>query len=69
MALTMRQLGQFLVWEMLSGALSESPLDGWRLIFLIHSSFNTWVYPPGSSFADPAGGKGDLSDNLNAAAP
>jgi hypothetical protein len=31
--------------------------------------FNTSVLPPGRSFADKAGGKSDVSDNLNTVAP
>jgi len=54
---------------MLLGALSLSLSDGWRSILLIQRTFNTLVHPPGLTFADKAGGKGDLSDNLNAAAP
>jgi len=55
--------------KMLSGALSSSLPTGWQLIVRIRRIFNTWVHPPWRSFADKAGGKGDLSDNLNAAAP
>jgi len=54
---------------MLSGALSPSLSTGWWLILRIRWTFNIWVRPPGRSFADKGGGKGDLSDNLNAAAP
>jgi len=63
------QLSQYLVTEMLSGALSWSLSTGWWLIGLIQRTFNIWTHPPGMSFADKAGGKGDLPDNLNAAAP
>jgi len=63
------QLSQSSVSEMLSGALSLSRSTGWRLILPILRAFNTWVRSPGRSFADKGGGKGDLSDNLNAAAP
>jgi hypothetical protein len=31
--------------------------------------FNTCIRPPETSFADKAGGNGDLSDNLNGATP
>jgi len=41
----------------------------WQLILWIQRKFKIWVCPPGSSFADKAGGKGDHSVNLNAAAP
>jgi len=57
------------VSEMLSGALSSSLSTGWMLILQIRRTFIIWVRPPGRSFADKAGGKGDLSDSLNAAAP
>jgi len=54
---------------MLSCALSSSHWTGWWLILRIQQTFNIWVRPPGRSFADKGGGNGDLSDNLNAAAP
>jgi len=57
------------VSEILSGALSSSLWTGWRLILRIRRTFKIWVRPPGRSFADKGGGKGDLSDTLNAAAP
>jgi len=63
------QLCQFSVLDMLSGAPSSSLLVGCRSILLIRQILITIVYPPGRLFADKAGGKGDLSDNLNAAAP
>jgi len=63
------QLSQLLVSEMLSGELSSSLSPGWRSIVLIRRTFNICVRPPGWSFADKAGGTGDSSDNLNAAAP
>ena len=63
------QLSQLWVSEMLSGARSPSLSTGWRLILRIRRTFKIWVLPPGRSFADKAVGKGDLSDNLNAAAP
>ena len=63
------QLSQFSVSEMLSGALSSSLSNGWQLIYQFRQTFNTLVCPPGRFFVDIAGGKGDLSDNLNAAAP
>jgi len=63
------QLSQSSVSEMLSGALSSSLSTGWRLILLIRRTFKMWVRPAGRSFAYKGGGKGDLSDNLNAAAP
>jgi len=63
------QLSQSSVSEMLSGALSSSLVTGWRLILQIRQTFKIWVHPPGRSFAGKSGGKGDLSDNLNAAAP
>jgi len=54
---------------MLSGALSSSLSTGWPLIVRIWRTFNNWVHPPGTSFAEKGGGKGDYSDNLNAATP
>jgi len=39
------------------------------LIRLILQAFNTRVGPPGRFLEDKAGGKGDYSDNLHAAAP
>jgi len=63
------QLSQYLVSKMLSGAQYSSHSTGWRLNLLIQQTFNNWVLPTGRSFADKAGGKGDLSVNLNAAAP
>jgi hypothetical protein len=39
------------------------------LIPWIRWTFKSWVHPPGRFVADKASGKGDLSDNLNAAAP
>jgi len=63
------QSSQYLVSEMLSGAPSSPLAAGWRSMFLIRRSFNTWFRPPGRSFADKAGGTGDVSDNLNVATP
>jgi len=58
------------VSEMLSGTLSSSLSIGWRLSLRIRLTFNIEVGSPGRSFADKGGGgKGDLSDNLNATAP
>ena len=54
---------------MLSGALSMSVSIGQWLNLRIHRTFKIWVRTLGRSFADNAGGKGNLSDNLNAAAP
>jgi len=54
---------------MLWGAVSSLLSTGWRLILRIRRTFTTWIRPPGRSFADKPGGKGDLFDNLNAAAP
>ena len=62
------QWSQFSVSERLSGALSSSLPAGWWSILFIWQTLNSWVCPPGRSFADKASGKGDLSDNLNAAA-
>ena len=63
------QLSQFLLLEMLSGTISSLLSAGWQLILLIRQTFNTGVCPPGRSFAHKAGGKDDLSDNVNAATP
>jgi len=64
------QLSQSSVSEMLSGVLSSSLSTGWQLILQIWRTFKIWVHPPGRSFADKGGGgKGDLSDNMNAATP
>jgi len=57
------------VSEKRSCALCSSLSTGWRLSLWIQRTFNIWVRPLGRSFADKGGGKGDLSDNLNAAAP
>jgi len=54
---------------MVSGALFSSLSTGWRLVLRILRIFNIWVCPPWGSFVDTAGGKGDLSDNWNAASP
>jgi len=63
------QLSQSSMSEMHSGALSSWLSTGWQLILRIRRIFNIWVRPPGRSFADKGGGKGDLSDDVNAAAP
>jgi len=63
------QSSQFSVSEMLPGALYSVLPVGWQLLLLIRHTSNTSVRPPRRSFADKAGGRGDLSDNLNAAAP
>ena len=61
------QSNQSLVSEMHSGRPASLLLTGWQLILRIQSTFNISVHPPGRSFADKAGGHGDLSDNINAA--
>ena len=63
------QLSQFLVLDMLFGALTSSLSTGWWSILLIWRTLNISVRPPGRFFADTAGGKGDVSDNVNAATP
>jgi len=63
------QFSQSSVSEMRSDALSTSLSMEWRLILRIRWTLNIWVCPPGRSFADKGGGKGDLTDNSNAAAP
>jgi len=55
--------------EMLWGVLSSTISAGWRSILLILRPFKTWVHSTGRCFADKAGGKDDLSDNINAATP
>jgi len=54
---------------MLPGGLSWSLSTGWRLILRIRRTLNIWFSPPRRSFGYKAGGKGDLSDYSNAAAP
>jgi len=63
------RFSQCSVSEKLSSALSSSLSTGWRLIRLIPRTCNIWIRRPWRSFADKAGGIGDLSDNLNAATP
>jgi len=63
------QLSQSSVSEMLSVVQCSSHSSGWPLILRIQQTFNIWVHPPGRSLADKSGGKGDLSDNWNTAAP
>jgi len=63
------QFRQSSVSEMLSAAVFSSLSTGWWLILRIQRTIKIWVYPPERFFADKASGKGDLSDNLNAAAP
>jgi len=63
------QFSQSSVSEMFSGALASSLPTGWRLILRIWRTLNICICPPGRSFADRDGGKGDHSDNLSAAAP
>ena len=63
------QLSQFSVLEMLSGRSSASLSTRWRSIVLIWLTFNTSVCPPGRFVSDNTGGKSDLSDYFNAAAP
>jgi hypothetical protein len=63
------QLGQWSVSEMLVGLITSALSTGGQLILRIQRTCNIWVHPPGLTFADKAGDKGDLSDNLNAAAP
>jgi len=63
------QSRQFLWPEMFPGALSSSLSTRWCLILRIRQLVNIGVLPPGRLFADTAGRKGDLSDNLNAATP
>jgi len=63
------QFSKSSVSEMLAGELYSSFSTGSRFRLQIWRTFIIWVLPPGRSFADKAGGNGDLSDSLNAAAP
>jgi len=63
------QSRQLSVLDMHSGALSSSLSAEWLSIVPNRRTFDTWIRPPGRSFADKVGGKGAHSDNLNAAAP
>jgi len=63
------QFRQFSCSQMLSGALYLSFPTEWQSILLIQRIFNTSVCPTERSFADKVGGKGDLSNTLNAATP
>jgi len=62
------QCSQSSVAKMHSGFPYSSLSTGWWGILLDGSAINTWVHPPGKSCADRAGTKGELSDNLHAAA-
>jgi len=62
-------LSQYWVFKMLSGAPASSPSAGPLWIHLIPRMSHTSVRPPRMLFADKDGGKGDLSDNVYAAAP
>jgi len=55
--------------EMPAGAQSSSPATGWQLLGINQQTFFISVCPPGRPFADKAGGKSDLSDNLYTATP
>jgi len=63
------RLCQYSESEMLADALPSSHLTGWWLILQMRRKFNISVRPPGRFSADKGGGKGDPSDNLNAAPP
>jgi len=63
------QIGQSSVSKVHLGVLLLYLSTGWWLILWIWRTFKIWVCPPGRLFADKAGGKGDPSDKLNAAAP
>jgi len=52
-----------------SGALYSSLSTGWMFMLRIPRTFNISVCPPWRFFADKTAGKGDLSNNLNSAAP
>jgi len=51
-----------------SGVQSSSVSGELQSIRVIWWTFNSWVCPSGRSFADKAGGTGDISDNTNAPA-
>jgi len=51
------------------GCQLSSHSAGWHWNLRIRRTFNTRVRPLGSYLTDNTGGKGDLSDNWNAAAP
>jgi len=60
---------QSAVSEMISGALSWSlSIGSWLILWICQTSMIR-VRPPGRTIVDTGGGKGDLTDNLNAAAP
>jgi len=59
------QLCQLSMFKVLLGALSSLLSAGWWLIPVIQWTFHCSVCPPGRSFADKAGGKGDNSESLN----
>jgi len=63
------RFSKFWMSEMVSGVLSSSFSIRWPSVHLICWTSNIWVRPPGRSCADTGGGKGDRSDNLNAATP
>ena len=63
------ELNQILVSAMISGELYSSLSARWWLIHLIWWTFNTSFGPPGMPCADNAGGRGDFTNNLNAATP
>jgi len=55
------------ITDMISGLRLSSLSNGWELILLILRKFHNWVRLPGRSFVDKASGRGDHSDNVNAA--
>jgi len=63
------QSSQISVAEMCQGAQFWSRLARSRSSRSIRWTFNTSVRPPGQFFAGKPRGKGDLTDNVNAAAP
>jgi len=62
------QWSQFLMSKKLSVAVFLSLLDRRLTIVFIPWIFDNWNCPAGRSFADTAGGKGDIPGNLNAVA-
>lgn len=62
------QLRQFSKSDILSDELSSSLSEGWWSIDLIACTYSTCVCPAGRPFAAYAGGRGNLSDNVNRAA-
>jgi hypothetical protein len=63
------QLSQFSVSDILLCELSSCWSASWQSIYVIRGTIETLVGSRGMYPAEKAGGTGDQSDNLNAAAP